>query len=246
MTAVVSQEYWDKLYEARGETVYDPDEVLFKDLFARHLRQGGDCFEVGCYPGNFLIYLGQQFGYTVHGIDATPDVTAGMPARLGKHGVRLGTFYHGDFLTFEPERTYDLVCSFGFVEHFANFEQVIEKHIRLLSPGGTLVLSCPNFRGLQYFLHRTLDRENLGRHVLRAMNLHAWRRVLQRHGMRVLHQGYYRTADFWVETPPPGAWARGAIAWVYRIARGIDRRVNWPNPLLSPYMISISRKGGRD
>src|ERR1051326_5710080 len=130
MPCVATQPYWDALHESR-QTVFEPEEVLFRELFTRYLPRGGECFEVGCYPGNFLIWLAQNLGYTVSGIDATPFIRDQMPRRLAQHGVRVGELLHGDFLAFEPTRTYDVVCSFGFIEHFEDTENLIRRHARL-------------------------------------------------------------------------------------------------------------------
>lgn len=241
MTSVAAQSYWDALHASR-ETVFEPDEVLFRDLFDRYLPRGGDCFEIGCYPGNFLIWLGRRFGYTVHGIDATPAVENQMPRRLLQHGVSVGEFVRGDFLAMKPERTYDVVCSFGFIEHFRETEDVIARHVRLVSPGGMLVMSCPNFRYGQHLLHRLLDAENLKRHVLPAMDLGRWQRALMSSGMSIVHRGYYGTFDFWTEAPEEHRRRRGLARAVRRIAQGISRRVDFPNPILSPHMIMIAQK----
>jgi len=241
MTCAVGQDYWDTAYEDLP-LAYSPGVVQFKELFDRYLTPGGTCFEVGCYPGSYLIYLGKRFDYTVSGIDATPFVLSRLPKHLAQHRVRVGRLYHGDFLAFEARRTYDLVCSFGFIEHFADFQEVIVRHIRLVKRPGTLVLACPNLRGIQYMLHRLLDPVNLQRHVLAAMDFARWEETLEASGMTVLYQGYYRTADFWVDTPRQGFLAKVAINSVRKIAQEVDSRTNWPNPLLSPYMISFSRK----
>jgi SAM-dependent methyltransferase len=242
MSAVVDQEYWDALYENQ-QVRYDPNaDVLFCELFDRFLKPGGTCFEVGCYPGNFLIHLGRRFGYEVSGIDATPFVLTRMPARIHQHGVKVGRFYQGDFLQFQSPGLFDVVCSFGFIEHFRNFEEVIDKHISMVAPGGTLIISCPNFRYLQYVFHRLLDPINLKRHVLEAMDLDPWRTVLEKRGMEILYHGYYRTAGFWADSPRSGRLAQHAIYYVQRINQVIDRRVNYPNRFLSPFLISISRK----
>ncbi len=241
MTSVAPQLYWDTLHEAR-HTAFEPDEVLFRDLFERYLSRGGECFEIGCYPGNFLIWLAQRFGYTVSGIDATPFVSDRMPRRLAEHGVKVGELLQGDFLRFESARQFQVVCSFGFIEHFEDTEDMIRRHVNLTAPGGTLIISCPNFRRGQFVLHRLLDAENLRRHVLPAMNLRRWRRALEAQGLTVVHQGYWGTFDFWTETPREQRVRRWAAGWVRRIAQGIQRRIYWPNPFLSPHMIIIARK----
>lgn len=245
MTSVISQEYWDSLYE-NVEPRYDSKtNILFEDLLDRFLKPGGTCFEVGCYPGNFLIHLGRRFGYEVSGIDATPFVLTRMPDRLRRHGVKIGQLYRGDFLQFHPEHLYNVVCSFGFIEHFTNFDEVIEKHLQLLAPGGTLIISCPNFRNAQFVFHWLLDPVNLSRHVLAAMDLNRWRQVLEKNGMEIFHHDYYRTAGFWADTPRSGRLAAHAVYYVKRINQVIDLRMNYPNRFLSPYMISISRKRGQ-
>jgi SAM-dependent methyltransferase len=242
MGSIVSQNYWDEVCESLV-LVYKPHNIELKDIFARHLMSGGTCFEVGCYPGRYLIHLGKRFGYTVNGIDATPFVLNRMPEFIDRHNVKIGKFYHGDFLNFEPEDSYDVVLSFGFVEHFFNLEEVIEKHIRLVKPAGTLILACPNFRGLQYVFRRLLEPSALERHVLDTMNLFRWKTILDRNNMDTLEHGYYRTADFWVDTPREGILAQWAIKYLERVTKGIDKRVNWPNRLLSPFMFNVSRKG---
>ena len=241
MAMAVGQDYWDTAYDKLALR-YNPDNVQFKELFDRYLKPGNSCFEVGCYPGNYLVYLCRRFGYSANGIDTTPFVLTRLPNFLAEHQVKIGDLYHGDFLKFKFHRTYDVVCSFGFIEHFFNFEEVIEKHIRLVNDSGILVLSCPNFRGMQFVFHRLLDPVNLQHHVLPAMNLRKWKEILERNGMRILYQGYYRTADFWVDTPRQGFLSTVMIKYIQRITKQIDRHLNWPNPLLSPYMISFSQK----
>lgn len=241
MMSIVDQGYWDTGY-ADLPLVYNPDDIEFTELFDRYLKPKGTCFEIGCYPGNFLIYLGKRFDYVMSGIDTTPYVLSRLQEHLINNGVKISKLYHGDFLSFQSEEVYDVVCSFGFIEHFSNFEGVIERHIQLVKPGGILILSCPNFRGMQYVLHRLLDPVNLRRHIIKAMSLHRWKRVLESNGMKIIYQGYYRTVDFWVETPPTKCWAPQAIKWIKWAAKQVDQRVNWPHLLFSPYMISFSRK----
>ena len=43
---------------------------------------------------------------------------------------------------------FDLVFSLGLIEHFSEPEHVIEAHLRYLKPGGTLMIGCPNFLGV--------------------------------------------------------------------------------------------------
>jgi len=237
----IGQDVWD----ARNDGLdLRSGKCDFDDLFEKYLPEGGSCFEVGCYPGRILMHLGKRFGYTVSGIDLTPHVKDRLRKKILENGIELGTLIHGDFFSFHSRDVYDIVCSFGFVEHFADVEDVLVRHIRLVKPGGILVISCPNFRKLQYVLHRCLDRKNLMEHNRDAMDLGKWRDVLVRHNMKIIHHGYYGTAGFWVEHEPGiKSIARRSLGKVLSIAmQGIDRVTDLPNPVISPYMISFSKK----
>jgi SAM-dependent methyltransferase len=241
MIPQISQEYWDSGYK-NLTLEYRPERIMFKDLFERTLIAGGECFEVGCYPGDYLVYLGQHFGYTVSGVDTTPYVLDRLPNFLAQNGVRVGILVQEDFLHFTPDQTYDLVCSFGFIEHFENYEAVLQKHIELVRPGGILVISCPNFTGAQYLFHFLFDRANLRRHVMKAMNLKGWHQILRSEGMEILESGHVDTVDFWVDQPNQTRLARAIVRRLVWLARKVNRRFNWPNPFFSPFMICISRK----
>lgn len=240
MINTANTKYWDNGYKDR-QFVFKIEDILFKDLFDKYLPIGGTCLEVGCYPGNYLVYFGKYLNYTVSGIDTTPYVVERLPEYLKNQSVKIGNFYQENFLTFSDHEQYDLVCSFGFIEHFKDFSIVLEKHINFVKPGGYLVISCPNFRGLQYFLHRILDNENLKRHVTQAMDLKAWSAVLQKHDMEIIYQNYFQTAGFWVETSLNNKISRVFLRFILNCAQFLNK-LNHPNMLTSPYMISISKK----
>ena len=245
MSSIVSQDYWDSVYTDRALTL-DASGLPFKDLFDQYLPKGGDCFEVGCYPGDFLAYLCRKFGYRANGIDRTPFVKDRLPAFLRTAGICVGKLFCGDFFATEFRDRYDVVCSFGFIEHFTDFAEAIEKHVSLVKPGGFLVMSCPNFRRLQYVLHWAIDRENLRRHVLSAMDLRVWNRVLRRRNMQILHAGYYGKIGFWHENAAPNAVQRKIISFATRASLALATQITKPNRFASPYMICICQKPNRE
>jgi len=242
MTATLAPpEYWNQQYEQRN-LVYEEQDIPFRELFDQFMPYGGDCFEVGCYPGPFSIYLAKQFGYCVNGIDTTPLVSTQLPQHLEAHNVNVGELIEGDFFSYQTPRKFDVVCSFGFIEHFNDYPDAISRHLDLLADNGTLVISTPNFRYIQYLLHRWLDAENLQRHVLQAMNLKRWRKQLEAAGLSIIWQGYYRTAGFWWDSEDNRPEQNQKRHLTRRLLNAIDRRVNLPNRWLSPYMITFAKK----
>lgn len=241
MSSIVDQTYWDSGYE-NLKFKYREDNILFKDIFERFLEAEGTCFEVGCYPGGYLIYLGKKYNYTVSGIDRTPYIESRLPMYLESEGITRGHLFNEDFLHFETKETYDVVCSFGFLEHFSDLDTIVQKHINLVKPSGILILACPNFRKGQYLFHRTFDSENLSRHVLSTMNISRWRDILSRNNMDVLYDGYYKTVDFWTESFPSSAISQRILLGIQHIAKKVDSHIHIPNRWFSPYLISVSKK----
>ncbi len=240
-STLTDQGYWDARW-GQQPLRYNRAEVLFQDLFARYVQPGADCFEVGCFPGRYMIYLAQEYSCTVSGIDFTGNFDA-MRDLLQREGVEPDRLYNADFLQFQAERAYSFVYSVGFIEHFVHFEDLIARHAALVREGGLLMLACPNFRGpVQYALHYLFDRRDLRKHYLPSMDLQAWQRALERSGMEVLHAGYYRTFRFWVAEDRRPPLMDKAAAFISRGAAWIDRRVNWPNRWTSPHMVCIAIK----
>jgi cyclopropane fatty-acyl-phospholipid synthase-like methyltransferase len=241
MNSIVPQEKWDKSYENLTLN-YDETLIQFKQLFNKYLVSNGTCFEVGCYPGNYSVYLGKKFNYSISGIDKTPHVVDRLPKLLKSEGVKVDHLYHEDFLDFKPSEKYDVVCSFGFIEHFLDLEMIFKKHIDLLKPSGILIITCPNFTRGQYLFHKLFDSENLKQHVINSMNLPRWRRILKENDMEVLCDGYYRTVDFWTNDLSQNMISQKGAGFIKIISKTINNNTDLPNRWFSPYLFSISKK----
>ncbi len=199
--------------------------------------QGKTAIEVGCVPGNFLVYLAKEFGYEVSGIDYS-DMLEYTRANLNYHGVPVGEFYQADLFAFESPKRYDLVFSSGFVEHFTNHLLVIQKHANLAKPGGLVVIMVPNLTHVHKFLCSTFDRKNFDAHVLTLMDRKTLASTLEAAGLKVLHCEFNRTFRPVYPLPRAIDIASRAVQKGLRISH-LD---NIGNRFGSPYLISISQK----
>src|SRR4030042_3213015 len=129
--------------QSRGEI----KSILFGDLFSKYFKKSKNksCLEIGCVPGRFLAYICKNFGYFPEGIDYIKDTRKITGATLSLNGLHKFEIYEGDFIKWEIPKQYDLVCSFGFIEHFEGDlnKQIVKKHIKLLKPGGKLIMDIP-------------------------------------------------------------------------------------------------------
>jgi len=181
MSNRASQEYWEREYQS-----YNLHIAKKKDIVRRWIEshiapvdsEHRTCLEIGCHPGRFLAVFG-ELGYELFGIDYATNV-ANLPGWLKRRGYRVGTFWAEDFTRFAPQRTFDVVASFGFIEHFTDWEDILERHAALVSDKGYLVLEAPNFTGtFQHWLHSNFDQVNYARHHIPAMDIEKWAKILE-------------------------------------------------------------------
>ena len=198
---LVDQQYWDASYSNFQYFVAEDAITRWLDQYAAWLPAGGQMFEFGCFPGRYMAHIGKK-GLTVNGMDLVPNMNEGFSGWLQSLGIRPGRLERADVLAYAadtPDR-YDLVCSFGFIEHFRNFEEIIALHDRILKPGGALFITTPNFRGgLQHFLRSNLDKENLARHYIPSMQPQQWKTQLEQSGYDVKYAGCFGKFDFWFD-----------------------------------------------
>jgi SAM-dependent methyltransferase len=220
-------------------------------LLERYLPNGSpdhpiSFLEIGCYPGRILYYFAKKFNYQVNGLDFLPEASA-IPEKLAPLGVECRVMV-GDFFTFNPGQGYDVVCSTGFVEHFPQWEEVVDRHLALLNPGGTLIITLPNFRYGQYLLRRFLTPTKLAYHYLHMMDPRLWRQAIEKRGLILLYCDYYETLSIWgrkmVAGYGPTRWLRLLLMGLVRsIAKCINiAGINYPNRYFSPFIVVIARK----
>lgn len=250
-----SPAYWEESWQASSATTdrgaYLRACSVFDPVLARLLpgEPGHQALEVGCYPGGFMHYLGKRFGYTVSGIDVVPG-TDDLGQTLRAEGVRVGEILRADFLTTPPRPQFDLVCSFGFVEHFDDPAAVIARHAGWLRPGGLLLVTVPHFRRGQWLLHRWLDRTSLNAHNIDAMSPALFRAAFDRAGVDPVHLRRFGTCEFWVEPDPErsaadertAALLAGALGKAGSLAKRLAGPSGVPNPLLSPFLLAVGRR----
>lgn len=137
----------------------------FLDFYEKHLSLDARhaLLEVGCAPGRWLIYFHKRFGCRVAGCEYSPLGLKVLERNLTVAGVAADVF-EGDFMTQAMGgRTFDVILSKGFLEHFSDPFAVARRHAEFLAPGGLLLLDVPNLRGINRWFQRKdlLDAHNL-------------------------------------------------------------------------------------
>lgn len=178
--------YWDSVWNSQAipnainpratslrNYMYRCYHEYFANAFADRRFRDQSLLEIGCGRSRWLPYLGREFGFTVSGIDYSAIGCEQARAILNRSGVS-GTIVQADF-TAPPDdmvEAFDIVVSFGLIEHFEDTASCVANLARFLKPGGLMFSMIPNLVGgtgwLQkhlcrsvYDVHKLLDREML-------------------------------------------------------------------------------------
>jgi SAM-dependent methyltransferase len=248
MTALVAdktywpQDLWDECNsDVRWHEAGERD-IVRQFIESRIPRSNGDsCIELGCMPGRYLSCFGRM-GYTLSGVDLSPNVKTELPGWLSSMDYRIGDFAVEDVRAFTAEEKFSVVCSFGLIEHFENWAGIVSKHVELCKPGGYVIITAPNFRGwCQKLMHQLADPENLSYHNLDAMQPNKWAALGSDMECDVLFSGYLGRFDFW-SGPQRRTWVRKGLGSMFKTLGKLPKMVPLNTVAMSPYCAVVLQK----
>jgi SAM-dependent methyltransferase len=247
-------EFWDQYWgncrlPSEVDLAFSFDRCLAQALRAHLPAISGECFEVGCAPGKWMAFMSKEFSMSSHGIEYSHAGMVATEKNFRMLGLTPGYIYTGDFFSTEPTRQFDVVMSFGFIEHFDEPDKVVEQHLRWLKPGGILILGVPNFRGIYYYIQRILDNTLLEKHNLSIMSTKYLGDLAIRFGLTKEFVGYI--GSFEPSLPIPvtryGTFLQICVKtflWGMRRVRKIRALDRINHPFISSYLLGIYRKSG--
>jgi 2-polyprenyl-3-methyl-5-hydroxy-6-metoxy-1,4-benzoquinol methylase len=139
-------------------------------LLKKHVRPGSRYIEIGCAPGKLLAWVASVLKAEAAGLDYSEPGIAKCRALFDALRLKVN-LYHDDFLNHHlPPASFDVVTSFGVIEHFDDVQSLVQKHLDLVKPGGVALIVVPNYGGVYGSLQRWCDAPNLALHNLEIMN----------------------------------------------------------------------------
>ena len=202
-----SEAYWSGLWkQAATPTHIDINDHRLDNHVnvARHkflckallgVPSGSALLEIGAAHSRWLPYFHQQFGFSVTGLDYSEIGCDGARAVLERAGIQ-GDVVCADL--FDPPAElcgeFDVVASFGVVEHFDNTEQCIAACSRYLRRGGRIITTIPNMRGGLGLLQWLVDREIYELH--KPLSVKELAAAHKNAGLEVVHSGFFLSANW--------------------------------------------------
>jgi 2-polyprenyl-3-methyl-5-hydroxy-6-metoxy-1,4-benzoquinol methylase len=223
------------------------DEETYRVYFAKKLddlqryQPNGRLLDVGCGTG-FFLDAARQRGFDVSGVDLSPVPAEYVQRRLGLN-IAVGSLYN--FAA--PSMAYDAVTIFQTIEHDPQPALLCQELLRILRPGGTLMVTTPaadgfvaRVMGKRWFGYRNVEhvsffsRDSL-RHALEQagfeielLEIEHGKRLTGKYVLNRLINYYYDHRTFLrngLRLLHPVIWASSAIplfepwAHLYAIAR---------------------------
>jgi SAM-dependent methyltransferase len=181
---------------------YD-DHQIWNVLYPRHMPHPGSAVvEIGSAPGEHLARLSETFGLVPYGIEYSDSGVEVNRAVFAARGLDAANVIPMDFFSEECllryRETFDVVVSRGFIEHFVDPALVVDRHLDLLKPGGLLIVTIPNLRGINHSLTHFFHRELIPMHNLKIMSKPAFLQLFDTARVRPLTCGYIGTFSFYL------------------------------------------------
>ncbi|MCX6240378.1 MAG: class I SAM-dependent methyltransferase [Bacteroidetes bacterium] len=153
-------------------------------------EKGLKALEIGGAKGEYLLYLVRRFGYDGFSLDYSSAGNEQTLETFSRAGYKVQVYERDLFADNSDLPLFDIVFSLGFIEHFEDPASVVESHLRLLRPGGVLLLGVPNYSGIYHLVLKHLAPSMYKTHNLRIMDLSSWSDFEQKFGLETLYRAY--------------------------------------------------------
>ncbi|MDB5087870.1 MAG: Trans-aconitate 2-methyltransferase, partial [Mucilaginibacter sp.] len=195
--------------------------------------------ELGGFPGYYATYLKkyQKLDTTLFDYYINQDLINQL---LEKNGLKPGdiNIIEADLFNYQPEKIYDMVLSFGLIEHFNDTKAIIETHLQFLKPGGVLFITLPNFKSVNGWVQRKFDKENYDKHNINSMDLQLLKDSCKQLGLKEIESYYHGRFTVWLENKSEQSKVAKAIVRAIWFAGKIATRiVPVESKSLSPYIV---------
>ena len=140
--------------------------VMIDQLIRPHLRAGSRLLEIGCGAGNLLLQATVAGSYPV-ALDLSMQALTFVHSRLEE--AQSGPDAPSDFTCTQaigeslpfPENTFDCILLSEVIEHLEAPEISIREAMRVLCPGGRLLITTPNYLSFWPLMEWAVDRLNM-------------------------------------------------------------------------------------
>jgi ubiquinone/menaquinone biosynthesis C-methylase UbiE len=239
---LTDKQFWANYWESKKGLAFKvPENYTFYQIIQQITKEKkiSSAIELGGFPGYYAIFLKKYFGITVSLLDyfIHPQILKEVLAvnNLDEKDVEV---IEADLFNHQPTKQYDLVLSCGLIEHFKNTEDIIAKHIPFLNANGTLLITLPNFKGVNGWVQKTFDRYNFDKHVLECMDPILLAQIAKQLGLKNIEAYYFGRFSTWLENKEEKSFiTKFLVRSIWYVGKIITRVIPVESKLFSPYIV---------
>ncbi len=173
--------------------------TMIDQLIRPHLKAGSRLLEVGCGAGNLLLQATVAGSYPV-ALDLSRQALTFVRSRLEEAGAGaeapagfICTQSVGESLPLEGN-SFDCILLSEVIEHLESPQVSIREAVRVLCPGGRLLITTPNYRSFWPLMEWAVDRMNMapkmaGEQHISRFHPSALKKMLVGSGLQVEYAG---------------------------------------------------------
>lgn len=239
--------FWKAFWESKKDLIfYLKPNYVFGDILAKLIKDKNikNAIELGGFPGYYATYLKKYehldttlFDYFIHeGL---------INQLLDKNGLKPGdiNIIEADLFDYQPKTLYDLVLSFGLIEHFNDSKAIIETHLQFLKPGGTLFITLPNFKSINGWIQKKFDKANYDKHNISSMDPKLLESYCRELGLTEVESYYHGKFTVWLENrAEQGGIVKALVKTIWLAGKVATRLVPVESKALSPYIVLKATK----
>ncbi len=203
---LTTQEYWDRHWHDRNLPVahtLGQSSGLAKSILefihtVLRIRPPKAVLEIGGAPGGYLAHFVEEYESEIHSLDYSSKGCSETCENFRLLGYPVHVHEKDIFAIGEGWHEFDVVYSLGLIEHFADTRGIVEAHLRLLRPGGVLILGVPHFVRVYWSLLSILAPRVTHGHQKDALSLENWVGFERSLGLRLIHAEYLGGCQPWL------------------------------------------------
>lgn len=202
--------YWDDMWQSsEAANSIDPRQSGIKNYTARMFHNyfqrvfstlnsdQSRLLEIGCANSAWLPYFSKEFGFEVTGLDYSEVGCTSTRKNLVRNNIN-GEVVCADL--FSPPAhmlgRYDVVVSFGVVEHFDDTAKCLAALSKLLKDGGLLITNIPNMSGAIGFVQKHINRPVYDIH--NPIDSNRFHQAHEDAGLKIIECNYFMSTSFGV------------------------------------------------
>lgn len=234
--------FWKSFWESRiGLIFYIKPNYVFGDILAKLIAEKDmkTAIELGGFPGYYTIYLKKYLGLETTLFDYF--IHDGLISQLlDKNGLKTAdiNIIEADLFEYKTKKLYDVVLSFGLIEHFNDTKAIIETHLQFLKPGGVLFITLPNFKSINGWVQRKFDRENYDKHNIKSMDPKLLVEYCRQLGLTEVESYYHGKFTVWLENKAgQSSFAKALVKAIWAAGKVFTKIIPLESKALSPYIV---------